>query len=106
MIDNVGAATFERSLHSLAKGGRLVTNGSTSGRSVDLTLPTLFWRQLEVIGASMNDRTDFAEAVRLVATGQVEVPAASIPFDGYPEALERLDRGRQIGKLILVRESP
>ncbi|MFI5054808.1 MAG: zinc-binding dehydrogenase [Actinomycetota bacterium] len=105
VIDNVGAATFERSLHSLTKGGRLVTNGSTSGRSVDLTLPTLFWRQLEVIGASMNDRMDFAEALRLVATGQVEVPAASIPFDGYPAALERLDRGRQIGKLILVRES-
>jgi NADPH:quinone reductase-like Zn-dependent oxidoreductase len=105
VIDNVGAATFERSLHALAKGGRLVTNGATSGRSVGLTLPTLFWRQLEVIGASMNDRADFAEALDLVARGQVEVPVASIPFDGYPVALERLAGGRQIGKLILVRES-
>jgi D-arabinose 1-dehydrogenase-like Zn-dependent alcohol dehydrogenase len=54
----------------------------------------------------MNDRTDFAEALRLVATGQVEVPVAAVPFDGYPEALERLAGGHQIGKLILVRESP
>jgi NADPH:quinone reductase-like Zn-dependent oxidoreductase len=106
VIDNVGTATFERSLQALGKGGRLVTNGSTSGRSVDLTLPTLFWRQLEVIGASMNDRTDFAEALRLVASGQVEVPVTAIPFDDYPEALERLAGGHQIGKLILVRESP
>jgi len=104
VVDNVGTATFERSLRSLARGGRLVTNGSTSGRSVDLPLPTLFWRQLEVIGASMNDRSDFAAAVRLVAAGEVDVPvAASVPFDRYSEALEQLDRGDQIGKLILVR---
>ena len=105
VIDNVGAATFERSLHALTKGGRLVTNGSTSGRSVDLRLPTLFWRQLEVIGASMNDRTDFAEALRLVATGQVEVPVAW-------RSLRRLPRGARAagrrppgsGSSSLVRE--
>ncbi len=104
MIDNVGTATFDRSLRSLAKGGRLVTNGSTTGRSADLALPTLFWRQLEVIGSSMNDRSDFAEAVRMAAAGAVEMPvAASLPFDRYPEALDLLERGEQIGKLILVR---
>jgi D-arabinose 1-dehydrogenase-like Zn-dependent alcohol dehydrogenase len=54
----------------------------------------------------MNDRTDFAEALRLVATGQVEVPVAAIPFGDYPDALERLSGGHQIGKLLLVRESP
>lgn len=105
VIDNVGTATFERSLRALAKGGRLVTNGSTSGRSADLALPTLFWRQLEVIGASMNDRADFAEAIRLVAMGQVEVPVETIPFDDFPRALGRLADGGQIGKLVLVRES-
>ena len=104
VIDNVGTATFDRSLRSLAKGGRLVTNGSTTGRTVDLTLPTLFWRQLEVIGSSMNDRSDFAEAVRVVAAGSVEVPvAASLAFDRYPRALELLEKGEQIGKLMLVR---
>jgi len=66
----------------------------------------LFWRQLEVIGASMNDRTDFAEALRLVATGQVEMPVTAIPFEDYPAALERLSGAHQIGKLILVRKRP
>ena len=104
VIDNVGTATFERSLRALAKGGRLVTNGSTSGRTAELSLPTLFWRQLEVIGASMNDRSDFAEAVRPVADGEVDVPVATaVPFEHYPEAMELLERADQIGKLILVR---
>jgi zinc-binding alcohol dehydrogenase/oxidoreductase len=104
VIDNVGTATFDRSLRSLAKGGRLVTNGSTSGRSAELPLPKLFWRQLEIVGSSMNDRSDFAEAVRLVATGEIIMPVEKpIPFDLYPQALERLQRGDQVGKLVLVR---
>ena len=74
VIDNVGTATFERSLRSLARGGRLVTNGSTSGRTAELHLPTLFWRQLEVIGSTMNDHREFADAMQLVGSGAVEIP--------------------------------
>jgi NADPH:quinone reductase-like Zn-dependent oxidoreductase len=104
VIDNVGTETFERSLRSLARGGRLVTNGSTTGRTAELPLPTLFWRQLEVIGASMNDRSDFAEAARLVASGDVAMPIGTpVPFEGYPDALEALRRGDQLGKLVLNR---
>jgi NADPH:quinone reductase-like Zn-dependent oxidoreductase len=104
VIDNVGTATFERSVSALAKGGRLVTNGSTTGRTAQLHLPTLFWRQLEVIGASMNDREDFAEAVRLVAAGEVDLPVAgAMTFEEYPAALERLAAGSQLGKLLLKR---
>lgn len=105
VIDNVGSATFERSFASLARGGRLVMNGSTSGRTAELPLPRLFWRQLEVIGASMNGREEFAEALRLAATGAVEVPAeTAVAFERYPEALERLARGEHLGKLVLNHE--
>jgi len=102
-IDNVGTATFERTIASLAKGGRLVTNGSSSGRTFELHLPSLFWRQLEVIGASMNDHREFAEALELVEAG-LDVPVEeSVPFEGFPEALERLEAGDQLGKLVLAR---
>jgi NADPH:quinone reductase-like Zn-dependent oxidoreductase len=105
VIDNVGSATFERSFASLARGGRLVMNGSTSGRTADLPLPRLFWRQLEVIGASMNGRDEFAEALHLAETGAVTVPVeASVAFDRYPELLERLAVGEHLGKLVLNRE--
>jgi len=104
VVDNVGGATFVRSMKSLAKGGRLVTNGSTSGRTAELHLPTLFWRQLEVIGASMNNRDEFGEAVNLVADGEVSVPVDSIvPFDDLPTALHRLESGDQLGKIVLGR---
>ena len=104
VIDNVGTETFERSFEALSRGGRLVTNGSTTGRTSTIHLPTLFWRHLSVIGASMHDHGEFAEAVRLVAEGTVVVPAeAPIAFDRYPEAFERLANGEHLGKLVLNR---
>ncbi len=104
VIDNVGTATFERSLRSLARGGRLVTNGSTSGRTAELHLPTLFWRQLEVIGSTMNDHQEFADAVQLVGSGAVEIPIDTVvAFEEFPAALDRLASGDQLGKVVLTR---
>ncbi|HEX7247942.1 MAG TPA: alcohol dehydrogenase catalytic domain-containing protein [Actinomycetota bacterium] len=104
VVDNVGTATFERSLRALARGGRLVTNGSTSGRETQLHLPTLFWRQLEVIGATMNDHREFADAMQLVGSGAVEIPVdATFGFEGFPAALARLEAGDQLGKIVLTR---
>ena len=104
VIDNVGSATFERSLRALRRGGRFVTNGSTSGRTAELHLPTLFWRQLEIVGSTMNDHREYADAVRLLAEGRVEVPVdAAFPFEDLPAALERLEAGDQLGKIVLTR---
>jgi NADPH:quinone reductase-like Zn-dependent oxidoreductase len=104
VVDNVGTATFERSLRALARGGRLVTNGSTTGRTAELHLPTLFWRQLEVIGATMNDHDEFAEAIRLVADGAVRLPVDTVyAFEDYPAALARLEAGDRLGALVLAR---
>ncbi len=104
VVDNVGTITFERSLRSLARGGRLVTNGSTTGRIAELHLPTLFWRQLEVIGSTMNDHQEFADAMQLVASEAIEIPIDStFPFEDLPKALARLDAGEQLGKIVLTR---
>jgi len=104
VVENVGTATWERSMRSLARGGRLVTNGSTTGRTAELHLPSLFWRQLEVIGSTMNDRREFAEATDLVASGRVMIPVDSTyAFDEFPAALERLESGEQTGKIVLTR---
>ena len=104
VVENVGTVTFERSLRALARGGRVVTNGSTTGRTAELHLPTLFWRQLEVIGATMNDHREFADAVQLLGSGTIAIPIdTTVAFDELPIALERLDAGAQLGKLVLAR---
>jgi zinc-binding alcohol dehydrogenase/oxidoreductase len=101
VFENVGPATWDKSLRALAPGGRLVTCGGTSGQKVELSLPRLFFKQHELIGSTMGSYREFEEVTALVARG-LTVPVDEIfPVDRFPEALERLDRGAQLGKIVL-----
>ena len=43
--------------------------GGTSGPTVELSLPRLFFKQLEIIGSTMGSYGEFADVTRLVAQG-------------------------------------
>lgn len=103
VVDSVGPATFDQSIRSLRPGGRIVTCGATSGPKVELTVPVLFFKQLEVIGSTMFTYPEFAEVTALVAGGAV-VPEVSrtFGFEELPEALTYLDAGEQTGKVALA----
>jgi zinc-binding alcohol dehydrogenase/oxidoreductase len=101
VVESVGPATFEKSVRSLKAGGRLVVCGGTSGPKVELNLPRLFFKQFEIIGSSMGSYQEFAELTRLVEQGlPVQVDGVH-PLSQYDVALARLERGEQLGKLVL-----
>jgi zinc-binding alcohol dehydrogenase/oxidoreductase len=100
VVDNVGPATWEQSVRSLAMGGRVVVVGGTSGQKVELSLPVVFFKHIEVIGSTMFNHGEFARATNMVATGAVPVPIDRVfPFEELPEALTRLEQGDQLGKI-------
>lgn len=102
VVENVGEATWDQSIRALEPGGRLVTCGGTSGGKVTLSLPVLFFKQLQIIGSTMFTQSDFARVVHLVETGEIDVPIDSVhPFTDLPTALARLDAGDQMGKVVL-----
>ncbi len=102
VLENVGPATWDQSVRSLEPGGRLVTCGSTSGLKVEITVPYLFFKQLEIIGSTMFDYAEFAAVTDLVGSGQVPVVIDKIyDFNELPAALSRLEAGQQLGKLVL-----
>lgn len=102
VVENVGPATWEQAVRSLAPGGRLVTCGSTSGTKVEITVPYLFFKQLEIIGSTMFDHGEFAEVTDLVGSGRVPVVVDKVhPFEDLPAALARLEAGQQLGKVAL-----
>jgi NADPH:quinone reductase-like Zn-dependent oxidoreductase len=102
VFENVGGATWDRSLRALAPGGRLVTCGGTAGSKVELSLPRLFFKQHEIIGSTMGSYAEFDQVTRLVATGDVPVVVDdALPLAEFPDALARLERGDQLGKLVL-----
>jgi NADPH:quinone reductase-like Zn-dependent oxidoreductase len=101
VIESVGPATWKRSVRALAPGGRLVVCGGTSGQTVELNLPRLFFQQHEVIGSTMGSYEEWAEVMDMVRGGLPVVVDAVLPLLQYPAALERLEAGEQLGKIVL-----
>ena len=103
IFDSVGEATFAQNLRSLARGGRLVVYGATTGPQGAIDLRNLFWKQFEVIGTTMASRSEFETAMKLVFRGELK-PVIDVvwPLDRARDAHERLERGEQFGKVVLV----
>ena len=101
VIESVGPATWDKSLRSLVPGGRLVICGGTSGPKVEVTLPRLFFKQHEIIGSTMGSYEEWAEVADLVDQGLPIVVDSVHPLADYPTALERLEQGDQLGKIVL-----
>jgi NADPH:quinone reductase-like Zn-dependent oxidoreductase len=101
VIESVGPATWDKSVRALAPGGRLAICGGTSGQEVTVSLPRLFFKQHELIGSTMGSYEEFAKVTELVRQGLPVVVDRTLGLDGYPDALDRLSAGRQLGKLVL-----
>lgn len=102
VVESVGPATWERSIGALVPGGRLVVCGGTSGQKVELDLPRLFFKQIEVIGSTMGGYGEFAEVTRLMSQGLPVSIDQVVGLDEYPLALARLEAAEQLGKLVLM----
>jgi zinc-binding alcohol dehydrogenase/oxidoreductase len=101
VIESVGPATWDKSIRSLVSGGRLVVCGGTSGQKVELSIPRLFFKQYEIIGSTMGSYEEWAEVVDFVEQGLPIVIDQVFPLAEYPQAVERLEQGAQLGNIVL-----
>jgi NADPH2:quinone reductase len=102
VVDSVGEVTWERSLRSLTKGGRLVTCGATSGSKAMTNVSLVFWKQLEILGSTMSSRSELRDVLKLVWNGSLTPVVDSVlPLSEAKKAHERLERGEQFGKIVL-----
>ena len=102
VVETVGAPTWDRSLRSLAPGGRLVTCGATGGVNVELSIPRLFFKQYEILGSTMYNFAEFDAVTRLMAGGRLPVLVDSVfDFEVLPEAFARMQQGEQFGKIVV-----
>src|SRR5205807_5778565 len=102
VIDDVGEATWDESLRSLGRSGRLVTCGSTTGPHVSLDLRRVFWHQWSILGSTMGNDAEYREIVRLLGAGELRpIVDRVFPFTEARAAFERLERGEQLGKIAI-----
>lgn len=102
VVDNVGAATYQLSLRSLAKGGRLLTVGNSSGPTFSFDNRFVFGKHLTIIGSTMGPHVDFLEVMQLVFSGRLQPVIDTVyPLSEGLTALRRLEEGDVAGKLVL-----
>jgi NADPH:quinone reductase-like Zn-dependent oxidoreductase len=103
ILDSVGAATWQQNVRAVARGGRIVVYGATTGPVLETDARVLFWKQAEILGTTMSNRREFRQVMELVFSGAVEpVVDAVLPLDEARSAHERLEAGGVFGKLVLV----
>lgn len=102
VFDSVGTATIARSLRSLARGGRLVVIGATTGPAAEIDLRTLFWRQASIRGSTMASAAEFREVLGHLADGSLRpVVDSTRPLDEAADAFRRFDSADLFGKIVL-----
>jgi NADPH:quinone reductase-like Zn-dependent oxidoreductase len=102
VLDSVGQARWQDSLRALRRGGRLVICGATTGPTITLDLRRLFWHQWSILGSTLGSRREYAEIVSLAHEGRLwPVVDATVPLEDGPTAFARLERGEQMGKLVI-----
>ena len=102
VVEHVGEATWKTSLAAVRAGGRIAICGATSGPNPPAMLHRLWWKQLTVYGSTMGTREDFLGAYELVRSGRARIHIDSVfSLADARAAHERLERGEQLGKIVL-----
>ncbi|AUX08738.1 NADPH2:quinone reductase [Halalkaliarchaeum desulfuricum] len=106
VVDHVGEATYDDSLKSLAKGGRLVTCGATTGPNPPAGLNRIFWNQLSVIGSTMATPGQADDVLSLVWDGTFEPRIREVlPMSRTARAHELLENREGFGKVVVKPDS-
>ncbi len=103
VVDNVGQATLGQSLRAVARGGRIVIVGNTSGPHAEIDTRYIFGKQISLIGSTMGNHQDFRDVMALVWSGKLRPVVDTImPLSAGRTAFEVLERGEKFGKIVLT----
>ena len=101
VFEHVGAQTWEGSLLSMAKGGRLVICGSHSGTSAKTNLIHLFNQQIKILASFGASKRNVLDSLERLRRGEIVVPIdVELPLERFQEGLEKLDRREVFGKVL------
>lgn len=101
VFEHVGGETFERSLRALARGGRLVTCGSTSGGEVTINLRLVFFKLLSILGSTMGSLAELHEIMKFVEAGRLHpVIDRILPISEVAEGHRILEAREAFGKIV------
>ncbi len=102
VFDHIGPEIWEKNISSLARGGRLVTCGATSGPRAEIDIRYLYAKQLGIFGSYMGSLAELHKVLGLVEKGFLK-PTLDRAFalKEAAEAQSRMEARQSFGKIIL-----
>jgi len=103
VFEHVGSDTWDTSMKTLAKGGRIVTCGSTTGSTVNIDLRFLFMKQQTIMGSTMANISSFNSVMDKINNKKYKPFIDKVfMFDDVKKAHLRMENRNHYGKIVLV----
>ncbi len=102
VFEHVGSATWEESMASLAKNGRLVTCGVTTGNTARINIRKIYQRQLTILGSALGSTSELRTIIRLAEGGKLSpIVDRVLQLQAAAEAHRALENRENFGKICL-----
>ena len=102
VVEVGGKDTFRQSIEAAKVGGRILVIGVLSGFAQEIAIPSIFSKNLHVIGLSVGSRRMFEDmAAAIGRSGLRPVIDRTFDFTDVPEALRLMERGGHFGKIAI-----
>ena len=102
VFDHVGQATWEKSMRSMAAGGRLVNCGVTSGGKAEIDIRYVFVRQFSLMGSYMGGLGELLKVLTFFEDGRLKPVVDSVfPLSDAAKAQSRMEKSEHFGKIVL-----
>lgn len=105
VFEHVGTAVWDKCIAAMARAGRLVTCGATTGPTVQLNVTLLFGRQQSILGSFMGRKSDLLEILPFFAQKKLRPVVDSVfTLKDAAAAHQRLESRQQFGKVVVTAE--
>ena len=102
VFDHIGQATWEKSMRSMAPGGRLVNCGVTSGGKAEVDIRYVFVKQFSLLGSYMGGRGELLKVLTLFNDRKLRPVVDSVfPLKEVASAQTRMEKSEHFGKIVL-----
>ncbi|HMQ07516.1 MAG TPA: zinc-binding dehydrogenase [Saprospiraceae bacterium] len=101
VIDGAGGDGMSEVLASCNYGARICVYGGTAGMMTKIKPQPIFWKQIAILGSSMGSDQDFTNMLEFVQQKNIRpVIDDVIPLEEGLRGFEKMEMGRQFGKII------
>jgi NADPH:quinone reductase-like Zn-dependent oxidoreductase len=101
VYEHIGKSVFQQELTLLKMGGTLVSTGATTGYDSTIDLRYLFFKGINLLGATQGTKAGLEEVIRWVSKGKIKpVIDTVLPFSRMVEGHIKMADSQLFGKIL------